>query len=586
MTLNIVLSLCVLIATTLLALFLPKIIKNKHNFKRVYVLLAGMFLAILCIMLFVDNKPGVHGDKTTVFLAIFHTIQVLLLGYDFEFLYEAIKLTDAFAPFLFWYMSLLFFLAPIYTFSFVLSFFESISAHVKYAWHFFSDIFVLSDLSEKSLTLAKSIREKFPKALIVITNSTHNNEVVSRDFLDDATNAKALIFSKNISDVSLWFHSKKSRAVFFVMNENETLNLEASLSIIDKFSERENTELYVFSTLKEGELLLDSIDTGCMKVRRVGEDRSLAYSIIDTYPITDNVTEVEGKKIISSLIVGFGGYGSELAKALLWCGQLPGYDLEINVIDKNPHAETNFKAECPEIFTLNNNTEDGEARYSLSFFNGIDVYSHEFTQIVSSLKNTSVVYVSLGNDERNMQTAINLRIAFERIGLYPVIRSIVYSNIKYKMLQEHSLLSHNGMPYDIEIIGNTESRLSYDMIINEKLDSIALEYHLVWATDKEAATRQYNRFEYYRSSSIATAIHEKYRKRLNLSPEVAEIYEHMRWNAFMRTEGFVFSGSKEKASRNDRAKTHNNLHRFGLLSDEDIEKDRRIIKLKNSAEQQ
>ena len=87
-----------------------------------------------------------------------------------------------------------------------------------------------------------------------------------------------------------------------------------------------------------------------------------------------------------------------------------------------------------------------------------------------------------------------------------------------------------------------------------------------------------NEYEYYRNSSIATAIHEKYRKNMNLDEEQASIIEHMRWNAYMRTEGYIFSGSCDKSSRNDRAKMHHNLHKFGLLTDEDIAKDRRIAR--------
>jgi hypothetical protein len=49
---------------------------------------------------------------------------------------------------------------------------------------------------------------------------------------------------------------------------------------------------------------------------------------------------------------------------------------------------------------------------------------------------------------------------------------------------------------------------------------------------------------------------------------VIETLEHRRWNAYMRAEGYVFSGSKDKSSRNDLAKMHHDLVDYGSLSEE------------------
>jgi hypothetical protein len=49
--------------------------------------------------------------------------------------------------------------------------------------------------------------------------------------------------------------------------------------------------------------------------------------------------------------------------------------------------------------------------------------------------------------------------------------------------------------------------------------------------------------------------------------------EHVRWNAYMRTEGYQYSQSKSKESRNDLAKIHNNLVPVTELSDDDLRKD-------------
>lgn len=57
---------------------------------------------------------------------------------------------------------------------------------------------------------------------------------------------------------------------------------------------------------------------------------------------------------------------------------------------------------------------------------------------------------------------------------------------------------------------------------------------------------------------------------------IIEVLEHRRWNAYMRAEGYVFSGSKEKSSRNDLAKMHHDLVDFSSLTDEEKRKDSKV----------
>lgn len=54
--------------------------------------------------------------------------------------------------------------------------------------------------------------------------------------------------------------------------------------------------------------------------------------------------------------------------------------------------------------------------------------------------------------------------------------------------------------------------------------------------------------------------------------DIIEHLEHKRWNTYMRSEGYVYSGSNDKSSRNDLAKMHHDLVNFDSLSEEDKRK--------------
>ena len=51
------------------------------------------------------------------------------------------------------------------------------------------------------------------------------------------------------------------------------------------------------------------------------------------------------------------------------------------------------------------------------------------------------------------------------------------------------------------------------------------------------------------------------------------ILEHCRWNAYMRSEGYVYGGTVENSGRYDLAKTHNCLVPFADLPLKEQEKD-------------
>ena len=564
---------------------------GRHKLSLFNSLFIGVFIAALFMFFpihIVTADTTLLGIWRAFLLSIFNSMQVFAIGCEFN----VVKESMAYCPnwldvgYQVW-AATLYVLAPIFTFGFVLSLFKNISAYFKYLGAFFKDVYIFSELNEKSLVLASDIRRKHKTSAIVFTDVFEDNEENSYEIIEKARELGAICFKKDVLIVNFKKHSKNKSISFFTIGRNETENLNQTIKLVSNYKDRINTHIYVFSTKIESELLLTSIDKGFAKVRRINEVQSLINRTL--YERGEIIFESakpisEEYKQISAIVVGMGSHGTEMVKALSWFGQMDGYKLEINAFDKDPLTEERFVALAPELMSADYNGVDieGEAQYKIEIHSGVDVTSITFANIISSISNATYVFVALGNDDVNTNTAVNLRMYFERMGIHPVIQAVIYNSQQKNALT--NIKNYRGQEYDIEFIGDIESSYTEDVIINSELEDDALNRHLKWGQEDEFWTYEYN----YRSS-MASAIHMKARmkcgipgaakKEAELTEEernIIEVLEHRRWNAYMRAEGYVYSGSKDKSSRNDLAKMHHDLVDFSSLTEEEKRKDSKV----------
>ena len=117
--------------------------------------------------------------------------------------------------------------------------------------------------------------------------------------------------------------------------------------------------------------------------------------------------------------------------------------------------------------------------------------------------------------------------------------------------------------------------------MDSDVEAIALSRHMKWGEEKD-----FWRYNYNYKSSIASAIHRKMKSLCGIPGVDKEpkdrteeelwnlrILEHNRWNAYMRSEGYIFGGTVERSGRNDLAKMHNCLVPFDVLPLYEQEKD-------------
>lgn len=523
-------------------------------------------------------------------LSVHNTIRLFIVDGEFTIVTDHLTADNGwiFTPYSVLFAAL-FVAAPLLTFGVVLSFFKNVSAYRRYDCGYFRDAYVFSELNERSLALAESLFANAPRRMLVFTDVFEKNEETSYELLKRARRIGAIVFRDDIRVVRLKFHSPHRKLCFFTIGEDETENMEQAIRLIEKYRTLDNTHLFAFSTSADSELLLTDIDKGRMKVRRVEEVRALINRILyedgekifaGAQPAADGT-----EKQISALVIGLGQYGTHMLKSLSWFCQMDGYRINIHAFDRDPLAYDKLYAQCPELLSdaYNGVYLPGEAQYRIDVRSGIDVWTRQFADAVAQLTDATYVLVALGSDQENIRAAVYLRMLFERMHIHPVIQTIVYSAVEKSALC--GICNYRGQPYDIRFSGDTKTSYSEKTILDSALEADALARHLKWDDDEES----FWRYEYNYRSSVATAIHmrariacgipgadKKIEDRTPAEAEAMDRLEHRRWNAYMRSEGYIYSGSPDKASRNDLAKMHHDLVDFLRLTEEEKRKDSRV----------
>ena len=583
------LGVIILAGSAILALWLSGHRQRRGMLDPLNVLFGGVLLSGIVLFVpayFAQETEGPFQFLKSLLFAVYSAIRLFAAEGDYSVIFDGID-DGGIAP---WYLvlaSLLMVLAPALTFGVVLSFFGNLSSTFRYLLSYFQDAYIFSELNEASLALATDLRKQKPGIALVFTDVFEPEEDEAYELREQAKDIGAVLFKKDILAVRFGFHDPRRSLWFFAIARDEGANIDHALRLVEQYGDRKNTHLYVFSTSVEGEALLTGAHERTMKVRRVDEVQSLISRTLydDGQVLFQNAREEDdGTKAISAVVVGMGKYGTAMVKALAWFCQMDGYRVRINAFDRDELAEDRFSAQCPELMDprYNGVYVDGEAQYYIRIHSGMEIDTKTFADRIHQLNDATYVLVALGDDALNIQTALRLRMLFERCGAKPTIHAIVRSSEKRHALD--GLKNYRGQPYHIDFIGDLESSYAEKVIIDSELEEEALRRHLRWGAEKEFWGYEYN----YRSS-MALAIHARAKalcgipgaqksdeelteqERLEL-----EVLEHRRWNAYMRSEGYIYSGSPDKRSRNDLGKMHHDLVSFDNLSEEDKRKDSRV----------
>lgn len=559
------------------------------------IFLIGFFIAATVLfypIYYTDYFVTDHGFVKvfkSILLSIHNVLRLFVLDGEFdnvrELLSDSTRVSTYMGAIYTVYAALIYIVAPALTAGFVLSFFKGASAFIRYSLYSHADIYILSELNDKSLILAQDIltnKTDKHKKLVVFTDVFEKDEESNFELVSQAKRLGAICMRKDILEVGLKRSNNVYRKIYLIGNDEDE-NIQQALTLIERCRNvprynTNKTQIYVFANSAESEVLLNSIDNGAVKVRRINENRNLIIHTLNNYSIFKDARQVDDKKEISIAIVGLGAYGIELLKAVCWCGQMPGYTITIHAFDKDSNGAAKIRNIAPELIEYNGKEIKGEPYYKIVFHDKIDATSYEFQKELSQIDFISSAFVTLGDDELNIETAMRMRTQFGRDAIsagkhIPSIFAVVYSMAKTQATSNGGLKNMQAEDYGVSLIGGIQSRYSIDSIEQEELEAEGLNCHLHWVShvDEADATEKYNKYEYYRRSSIAEAIYLRFREKLisDREPEMLKEYEHRRWSAYMRSEGYIgMEGQKDYI-----AKTHPLLVPYQSLSPEEQNKD-------------
>ncbi len=500
--------------------------------------------------------PAAEGFSNPVFpfvKSLFQTVRLFVIDSELDVVFSSLKGVQEYIAIGFSCCAiLLFVVCPVLTAKLLLFVFKGFVFQLRLALARNKKIYIMSELNEMSVALAGSIRgaeakvKAEKKGLIVFANVGKQEAEAKPELLQKATDLKAIYLKQDLASLNFTSKTKNNYEVFFI-SENETENLEKTIAFSELNREKICAKLFVYASTATGGYIVDSLDKDTVNlpkeilaiedkdelfkhvyengitdtdksslaknhfdVRRIDYTEDFAINALKASNIFNVCKTQNDNKIISIMIVGLGKFGKELLKTALWYCQVPGYSLEINVVDcgidkrgfKTDVLKT-FEHECPEIIDKNKPGYDGDEGYDIKFFDA-DCFSSSLDELFETekerLKKTQLVFVTLGSDDKNVDAAIEIRRQFDRmLGSHsesnkedkeriktsrdndlPLINAVVFDDKKAKNIQTE-LKNHKDIPYHINTIGSLSEIYNYSNISDNQNNEIdAIRFHIEW----------------------------------------------------------------------------------------------------------
>lgn len=483
----------------------------------------------------------------------------------------------------------------------IIKFLEGPAQRLRLALGKKKNVFLFPVCNEKTLAIAESIDRSAGTAIF-----TCSGEDLTPEDKERLAAIDAIYVDSAVDEIFRSLLKNTERLETFLFEDSEERNLAhledlcSALEgrpiddrIIRIYVELSQTPWSLYDGFLRRHGLPDDKDSLVVNFVRTEENFAynnlLKHSIFrDAVPDTENGKEI---RRIGVLLLGMNERNLEMFKAVLHLSQMPGYRLTVLVMDKPNSWEDHWEELLQKIPELHKDSQEGDALYKIHYFDNVDFAAGKLEEYVPEyLPDFNFAFVNVGDDLLNLNLALRLQALCVRCGRKDGYH--IQVNIKDEAVCRYwnpDLLTER-----IELVGSTAMTCDYDFITMSDIERATIAIHKVrYPADRPDSPSwvSYCNSEYNRHSVYARTLSFKYKVELidefyrsdytiTSTDRTWKIYEHMRWNVYTRTLGYVLAdsalldadGNLSKQMRTI-AKVHNDLIPYDDLSEEEQNKD-------------
>ena len=415
--------------------------------------------------------------------------------------------------------------------------------------------YIFSDLDANSVRMAKNLARK--ENLCIFLRTRRNK--ADTDLLKELENLRFCLYPGDEARFLLWPWRRRHLLRFFFLSENTDENFQRMQDFLiaagkdDHFTPRNvslpdgqfQQELYLLSETESAPMLIDHLrnrmkDVECFRnteLRLLDRFRATSYDLLRTKPLYEHIHN--GR--LHVLVLGFGKIGREFFRAACSLGILHGCTTEFTLCDLDICSKLNgFESQCPEL------------RKSVTIHpRKLDLDTAALENLVKTTDYHYIV-VALGDDERNIRVASRLK-RFYRLrhweaaagrrteDLQPQICVNIEDPIKHAYT-EGLWDDDSAWGHALHVFGGLEQVFTPEVLMPRSLWNAARYIHRQLNELGDDAVPDWG--EYERRSSIACALRAAYldaSRPSGASPEALADTEHLRWMAYVRSEGLRYA---------------------------------------------
>lgn len=535
------------------------LISKKHNQTAAYkvVCLGTIISAVIYYFPFYCDyfdSNSVAAMMKSFFLAVHHAIRLFVVDVNYEelrvFSSEFGLLGNIYAAFGIG----LFLVAPILTFTFIVSFLQTASILLSIWFSPKRDFYIFSQVNLQAFYLAQDIREKYPRVNIAFLGIDKEKKTEYERIRTVTRPLSPLLLPIDCTEMNRLMNRYRRNAKFFIIDEDEEVNEATVIGMLDATPHASQREIYV--RLRQSNHLLDNLPAyEKTQVFRIEHVRSLAtYNLeqLGERLFVNAKPDANGTKVISLLVVGLGRTGSELVKNLAWFTQIEGYTTKIHVFEQDRTAIERFKHRCPGFFGY----DAKDFHCEIVIHPDMVLETPAFDRELQSIGDVSFVFVALGSDQMNVNAALDIRLSLTRVKQHPPIQAILRNEEVGNLIANSKNV--RGISYDIEFIGSFRDIYSLDFIIDAQNKEEVLRNISAWGGEEHI--NEFLSHEDQVRMAKARVIHTKLMDAMGIAGQDRVISEHRRWVNMLLSEGYLYS-----QKRDDLAKFHPMLVPFDLL---------------------